>query len=64
MGASMDLENEGLRRLCVNACYWGLGLEEKIPAQSNVDYVSEYKPTAFGFGKARKGLKPSDFELK
>ena len=64
MGASMDLENEGLRRLCINACYWGLGLEDKISARSNIDYVNKYKPTNFGFGKYRPGLKPSDFELK
>src|SRR6266478_5245461 len=64
MGASMDLENEGLRRLCVNACYWGVGLDDKIPSRSNVEIVGEYKPTPFGFGKFRKGMKPSDFELK
>ncbi len=64
MGASMDLQNEGLRRLCVNACYWGLGLEDKIPTRSNVEYVGEYKPTPFGFGKFTKGIKPSDHELK
>lgn len=64
MGAAVDLESEGLRRLCVNACYWGLGLEDKIPARSNVEYVREYKPNYFGFGKFKKGLKPSDYELK
>jgi hypothetical protein len=64
IGASVDLESEGLRRLFVNACYWGVGLEEKIPAKSNVEYVGEYKPTFFGFGKFQKGIKPSDHELK
>ena len=34
MGAAVDLENEGLRRLLVNACYWAIGLEDKIPAKS------------------------------
>src|ERR1043165_7033252 len=63
MGAATDLENEGLRRLCVNACYWGMGLEDKIPSESNVEYVGAYKPTAFGFGKFKKGVKPSDWEL-
>lgn len=61
MGASVDFESEGLRRLVVNACYWGLGLEERIPAKSNVDYVGEYRPTYFGFGKHRKGMRPEDF---
>ncbi|MHB8520277.1 MAG: ThuA domain-containing protein [Limisphaerales bacterium] len=64
MGASIDLQCEDLRRLLVNACYWGLGLEDQIPAKSNVDYVGDYKPTFFGFGKSQKGLKPSDFDLK
>lgn len=64
MGASVDFESEGLRRLVVNACYWALGLEDKIPAKANVGYVGEYKPTWFGFGKFTKGLKPADFELK
>jgi hypothetical protein len=64
IGAATDLESQGLRRLLVNACYWGLRLEEQIPARSNVDYVGEYKPSPFGFGKSRKDIKPSDHELK
>ena len=62
MGASTDLQNEGLRRLVVNACYWGMGLESKIPAKNKVDYVGEYKPTPFGFGKYTKGVKPADLK--
>ena len=31
MGARRILPNEGLRRLLVNACYWALGMEDKIP---------------------------------
>lgn len=61
MGAAVDLQSEGLRRLLVNACYWALGMEEQIPEESNVDYVGEYQPTFFGFGNYRKGLKPADF---
>lgn len=64
IGAAADLESEGLRRLFVNACYWGLGLEDKIPANSNVEYVGEFQPTYFGFGTHRKGVKPADFDLK
>jgi hypothetical protein len=40
-----------------------MGLEDKIPSESNVEYVGAYKPTAFGFGKFKKGVKPSDWEL-
>jgi hypothetical protein len=64
MGASVDLQSEGLRRLLVNASYWALGLADKIPAKSDVTYVGEYKPTWFGFGKFTKGLKPADLEVK
>jgi len=64
IGAAPDLESEGLRRLLVNACYWGVGLENRIPAKSNVDYVGEFKPTFFGFGKFKRGVKPADHELR
>ncbi len=61
MGAAQDLQSEGLRRLLVNACYWCVGLEDKIPARSNVELVGEYRATPFGFGKFVKGLKPEDY---
>jgi len=61
-GASVDFENEALRRLFVNGCYWAVGLEDKIPARANVDYVGEYHPTFFGFGKFKRGVKPTDWE--
>jgi hypothetical protein len=63
MGAAVDLENEGLRRLVVNAAYWAVGLEKKIPARANVNYVGDYKPEWFGFGKFKKGLRPEGMEL-
>lgn len=64
MGAATDLENEGLRRLLVNACFWAMGSEERIPTKANVEYVGEFKPTNFGFGKFKPGVKPADWELK
>lgn len=64
IGAAVDLENEGLRRLLANACYWGLGLEDRIPPQSDAEYVGAYQPTFFGFNRFQKGVKPSDHELK
>ena len=60
MGAATDLQSEGLRRLLVNACYWGLRMEDKIPERSNVDIVGTFKPTKFSFGGSQKGLKPAD----
>jgi hypothetical protein len=64
MGASQDLLSEGLRRLLVNACYWAVGMEDKIPAKTNVDLVGEYKPRPFGFGGFQKGVKPADLAIK
>jgi hypothetical protein len=61
MGASVDLESEGLRRLLINATYWAVGLEAKIPARANADLVGVYAPTFYGFGKHRHGLRPEDF---
>lgn len=51
MGASQDLVYEGARRLIVNGCYWALGMEDKIPAKSDLALVGEFHPTPFGFKK-------------
>jgi type 1 glutamine amidotransferase len=64
MGASQDLQSEGLRRLLVNACYWAIGLEDGIPPKSNVDLVGDYNPTPFGFGKFKPGVRPADLAIK
>ncbi len=61
MGAATDLENEGLRRLVVNAVYWGAGIE--VPAKADVAFVDEYKPLMYDFNGYRFGMKPSDLEL-
>jgi hypothetical protein len=62
LGSSTDLQDEGLRRLIVNAAYQFTGL--KIPAKADVDLVGEFKPTFYGFGGGKKGVKPADLELK
>jgi hypothetical protein len=62
MGAATDLPNEGLRRLIVNAVYWGAGLE--VPSRANVELVGEYQPSMYGFEGAKKGVKPADFDSK
>jgi type 1 glutamine amidotransferase len=61
MGASQDLESEGLRRLLVNACYWALRMEDRLPEKAKVDLVGEYKPRRFGFNGAERGRKPADY---
>jgi hypothetical protein len=64
MGASQDLQNEGVRRLLVNATYWATGLENMLPAKSDVAIVGAYEPLPFGFGGSKAGIKPSSHEIK
>jgi len=63
MGSAVDFENESLRRLVINGCYWAVGLESAIPPKADVNFVGDYQPTWFGFGKNKKGMKPEEFEL-
>lgn len=62
MGHAMDFKNEGFRRMLVNACYWALGMERRIPAHSNVEFAGPYDPNPIGFGKQKRGRKISDLE--
>ncbi len=64
LGCAVDLESEGVRRLFVNASYWGLGMEDKIVADSNVDIVGTYEAHPFGFGKFVEDLRPEDHAMK
>ncbi len=61
MGAATDLVSEGTRRMIVNGALWAVGLERRIPKRANVTLVGDYRPTPFGFGKYRRGLRPADF---
>ena len=63
LGASVDFKSEGVRRLLVNAVFWGVGMEDAIPEEADVRYVGEFKPTFYGFGSYKTGLYPADFEL-
>ena len=65
MGAAEDLLAEGTRRMLVNAVYWALGMEGRIPAKSDVRLVGEYRPSAFGFRRLEDwlpGKRPSDLQ--
>lgn len=64
MGHADDLKSEGFRRLLVNAAFWCMGMEEKIPARATVDLVGQYDPVPIGMNAFKKGLKPSDHKLK
>lgn len=64
MGAAIDFLSEDLRRLFVNACFWAVGLEGKIPAKADVSFVTKYEPTMFGYDLFKKGTFPSKYDLK
>jgi Trehalose utilisation len=64
MGASEDLATEGTRRMLVNASYWCVGLEERIPAMSNVAIVGEFKASPFGNNRYKKEVRPSQLSEK
>jgi hypothetical protein len=52
IGASVDLTNEAVRRLLVNAVYWGLDMSDQIPKEgTEVAIVGEFEPTKFEFRK-------------
>ncbi|MGO9114265.1 MAG: ThuA domain-containing protein [Thermoguttaceae bacterium] len=63
MGHCDDLKCENFRRLLVNACYWCMGLEDKIPAQAKVDLVGAYDPNPIHGGGFKKNVRPSDYRL-
>ncbi len=60
-GASNDIENEGYRRMLINACFWAVGLEDEIKSDANVSFVGEYNATwRRGRGRRRANLRPQD----
>jgi len=58
MGSARDLQSKGLRRLVINAVYWGLGLEAKITPDRSVEIVGPYEPLASGFDYEKLGVTP------
>jgi hypothetical protein len=60
MGSATDLKNEGMRRLVVNAVFWGMGLE--VPTEAKVDTVGAYEPSFYGFGTNKAGVRPADLK--
>jgi len=60
-GASNDIENEGYRRMLINACFWAVGLEDAIKPDADVSFVGPYNATwRKNHGRRRDGLKPQD----
>ena len=58
MGSAEDFANAGVRRMTINAAYWGMGIESEIKPDSSVDIIGEYKPLAAGFNYEELGVKP------
>ena len=58
MGSAEDFANEGVRRMTVNAVYWGLGMESSIQPDSSVDIVGDYRPLKSGFNYDAIGVRP------
>jgi hypothetical protein len=64
MGASVDYQDENLRRLIVNAAHHLLGLP--VPEKTDVAFIDPFNPTFYGFIKnadyfKQRNLKPGDF---
>jgi hypothetical protein len=65
MGSARDQQSKGVRRILVNASYWCLRLEDKIKADSNIDFITPYNPTKSGYSDdIRKERDISEFRLK
>lgn len=58
MGSGRDFENEGVRRLTINAVFWGLGLEKEISSENSVEIIGDYQPLKSGFNYDKLGVKP------
>ncbi len=58
MGSAQDFESAGLRRLIINAAYWGMGMESDISPTRSVDFVGSYKPLGSGFDYPKLGVVP------
>lgn len=54
-GGIDDFDNEGMRRMFVNACYWTLKLEDDIPAMSDVTPTFNIKENPF-----KRGVVPAE----
>lgn len=58
MGSAHDFQSAGLRRLIVNAVYWGLAMESSINPTRSVDIVEGYQPLESGFDYKELGVAP------
>ncbi len=66
LGTSTDLLEAGIRKMLLNAVFWGLGEEASIPADGvAADLVGEYSPTRFNNHPPEywleRAAKPADY---
>lgn len=57
MGSAKDFESTGMRRMAVNAVYWGLEMEDAIRPDLPIEPVAKYAPRASGFNYPKLDVK-------
>lgn len=62
MGSGNDFESGGLRRLIINAAYWGIGMESVICPTRSVAIVGNYQPLESGFNYPELRVVPKPVE--
>lgn len=62
MGSAEDFSDPGVRRVTINAVYWGLGKEDEIKPDSPVGIVGDYHPSRSGFDYQELGVRPQKAE--
>ena len=62
IGAAADLASEDLRRLFINAAFDLTG--QKVPDNADATPIGEFKPSMFGFGSYKKGVKVADHLMR
>lgn len=58
MGSAVDFQNEGVRRLTLNAVYWGLQMEKSITPKLSVEIIGDYQPRKAGFNYKELDVQP------
>ena len=61
-GASVDLVDEDLRRLLVNASYYLTGLD--VPEKADVAYIDPFYPSFYGFIREEGWFKNLDLQAE
>jgi hypothetical protein len=60
MGHGDVFKVEDFRRMLANACFWCLGMEDKIDAKANVGIPGTYAPGPVGAKGLKAGVRPVD----